>query len=55
MKRMAKACLKTVTLAILVASIVLPVLVRAVDYNAGVKAGEHRRKWHAWNILADAR
>jgi hypothetical protein len=39
-KRVVEAYLRTVTLAILVASIVLPTLVRAVDYNVGVKAGD---------------
>jgi hypothetical protein len=39
-KRSVKAHLKIVTLAILVASVVLPALVRAVDYNVGVKAGD---------------
>jgi hypothetical protein len=38
--RVAQAYLKTVTLAILVACIVLPTLVRALDYNVGVKAGD---------------
>ncbi len=40
MKRVVKAYLRTVTLAILVAFMVLPTLVRAVDYNVGVKAGD---------------
>jgi hypothetical protein len=39
-KRVVKAYLKTVTLAILVASMVLPMLVRAVDYVPGVKTGD---------------
>lgn len=40
MKRLVKTYLKTVTLTILVASMVLPMLVRAVDYTVGVKAGD---------------
>lgn len=37
---MIEARLKTITLAMLVTCMVLPGLVRAVDYNAGVKAGD---------------
>jgi hypothetical protein len=39
-KRVAKANLKAVILAILVSSIVLPTMVRAVNYTIGVKAGD---------------
>ena len=38
--RTVEVYLKTVILAVLVASMVLPALVRAVDYNVGVKAGD---------------
>lgn len=40
MRRTVEVYLKTVTLAILAASVILPTLVRAVDYNVGVKAGD---------------
>lgn len=40
MSRTVEVYLKTATLAILVASVVLPTLVRAVDYNVGVKVGD---------------
>lgn len=36
----AEVYLKTVALAILVSSVVLSALVRAVDYNVGVKVGD---------------
>jgi hypothetical protein len=40
MKRVVRAYLRTVTLAILAAFMVLPTLVLAVDYTVGVKAGD---------------
>lgn len=40
MSRTVEVYLQTVILAVLVASVVLPALVRAVDYNVGVKVGD---------------